>query len=100
MPRSGADGLLVATVSADGTGGVWNSKKEEWADESIKHNSGILAVTFSKDGNWVASAGDDNTVSRLGYSSRQSANAAAATCRHGGQGGIQSRWPLAVDGQR
>jgi WD40 repeat protein/serine/threonine protein kinase len=56
------NGLRVAIASFDGTGGVWNFAKLDWADDVLKHGSVILSIAFSQDSQWVATASDDNTA--------------------------------------
>ena len=54
-------GLLVST-SFDYTAVVWDSGSMEEVKQLIGHNAAVNTATFSPDGRWLATGGDDNQI--------------------------------------
>jgi cytochrome c len=54
-------GLLVST-SFDYTAVVWDSSSMKELKQLIGHNAAVNTATFSPDGRWLATAGDDNQI--------------------------------------
>jgi WD40 repeat protein len=53
------NGSLVLTVSEDKKGIVWNAETGEMLFELAKHQGGVLAGAFSRDGHWIITGSKD-----------------------------------------